>query len=1228
MNKLEIANRILNFWYLVEFLEQDVYPKDNTENALNVERIKNIKSEKNSSLKMNGKFNGCKQVRIFHELPLKYEFNEILEIDDNIYDSDKLSKNFPVKSSKLHVCIGKIKKEILNNELYKSLELEDKRPEEDNSELCIIGLKIDEDGIYIENSLRISPMLWGINKCIENNGDINNFLSIKSYRAELKSYEDKIEKIKPLTMKNLEELYNSVLEKYINVNIDKKLKPEFKGDFIYTRYYDLRTKARQEEKEDDISELIKGFYADDLQMIKNSLDKCIKNENKMCLDIVDYIVSAYYKSIGKEEELLNGKRVDIRNDKYYIEKWLNVKKSPIGKWPSKFSPALMQQIAINIVMSNSEEDKKIFSVNGPPGTGKTTLLKEIIASNIVERAKFLCKYDKSDDAFIEQYFQYGECKNNGYDDYCNKYYAFKDEKLSEFGMLVASCNNAAVENITKELPDGKGIISSLESDKHYTQEDNMDLLNISELFDVSKTNNIEKYKIFKNCCEENDKRIPCLEDKKDVYFSWLAHKLINNDVKYTDEINEWGIISASMGKSANISRVCSSVLNEFIDNFYKSNKNIEERQRGYITSKENFLTQLEKVECIQKELTEYSSLSDRYNIKENKNRKYIKSLNNDICQLKNIIDNENKVIEKIKFQINEIIGQMKEPSTRKEKIFEALSSTDEKLQELKSERDRIRNTIIEKEDSRKIYEILFGKWIHTERLTQIYELKEKKEENSELIINLENKKSLINNECNSIRNILQKYEKDKNELIKSINSSKNNIEIYNNKIINKRKKIKGIEKDIEKDKNELAELKQSYKEKYKESIPIDNKFWEEFESSDEDKNTKIQITNPWVTNKYNRERERLFYLALQLHKEFILSSKACRDNFKNLVMMWKFRENSNKELCIYNGVDKKNAFAHLINTLFLLIPVMSTTFASVGRFLRDAEEAGCLGQLIIDEAGQAQPHFALGALWRCKKAIIVGDPKQVEPVVTDGADGIKKAFTDSIVKPYTNKSISVQEFADNINRYGSYIKNSVGEQEVETWVGCPLVVHRRCINPMFDISNTISYGGTMKMQTNITKNKVNFVLDKSKWINVKGKEKGNKNHFIYEQGEVALRMIRKAFENYSGYPDLFVISPFTTVINGIKSMVYNDDYLKKYRKDIETWTENNCGTVHKFQGKESKEVIFILGCDEKARGAVKWVKPNVVNVAATRAKSRFYIIGDYGVWKQSKPFEIAKNLIG
>ena len=54
------------------------------------------------------------------------------------------------------------------------------------------------------------------------------------------------------------------------------------------------------------------------------------------------------------------------------------------------------------------------------------------------------------------------------------------------------------------------------------------------------------------------------------------------------------------------------------------------------------------------------------------------------------------------------------------------------------------------------------------------------------------------------------------------------------------------------------------------------------------------------------------------------------------------------------------------------------------------------------------------------------------------------------------------------------------------------------------------------------------------------------------------------------------------------------------------------GTVHTFQGKEAKIVYLILGADESSKGAAGWAvsEPNIMNVAATRAKEEFYIIGD------------------
>ena len=61
----------------------------------------------------------------------------------------------------------------------------------------------------------------------------------------------------------------------------------------------------------------------------------------------------------------------------------------------------------------------------------------------------------------------------------------------------------------------------------------------------------------------------------------------------------------------------------------------------------------------------------------------------------------------------------------------------------------------------------------------------------------------------------------------------------------------------------------------------------------------------------------------------------------------------------------------------------------------------------------------------------------------------------------------------------------------------------------------------------------------------------------------------------------------------------------------------NVGTVHTFQGKEAKIVYLILGADEASRGAAGWAvsEPNIMNVAATRAKEEFYIIGDKELYR-------------
>ena len=165
---------------------------------------------------------------------------------------------------------------------------------------------------------------------------------------------------------------------------------------------------------------------------------------------------------------------------------------------------------------------------------------------------------------------------------------------------------------------------------------------------------------------------------------------------------------------------------------------------------------------------------------------------------------------------------------------------------------------------------------------------------------------------------------------------------------------------------------------------------------------------------------------------------------------------------MFGKKDKEQMVGALYQTLFLLVPVISSTFASIGTLLRDIKNPGTIGTLIIDEAGQAQPQVAVGALYRSRRAVIVGDPKQVEPVVTDDLELLKKSYNEEVYRHYKDKTLSVQKCADILNPFGTYLSNGTDYSE---WVGCPLLVHRRCISPMYDISNKISYGGIMRQQT-------------------------------------------------------------------------------------------------------------------------------------------------------------------
>ena len=134
-----------------------------------------------------------------------------------------------------------------------------------------------------------------------------------------------------------------------------------------------------------------------------------------------------------------------------------------------------------------------------------------------------------------------------------------------------------------------------------------------------------------------------------------------------------------------------------------------------------------------------------------------------------------------------------------------------------------------------------------------------------------------------------------------------------------------------------------------------------------------QKAAPGLDEKKARLRNDLFEATVALHKAFIdAAAKPIRHNLNTLLDGFGTRSLGSPE--------KDTLIPQLWSTLFLVVPVVSTTFTSVSR-LFGTIGANEFGWLLIDEAGQTLPQAAVGALMRSKRAVVVGEPIQIEPVV-------------------------------------------------------------------------------------------------------------------------------------------------------------------------------------------------------------------------------------------------------
>ena len=958
---------------------------------------------------------------------------------------------------------------------------------------------VDAEGYYKEGSLQIAPFIWVIYQMMcQPNVEFKD-IKLDGWDDVVKSIEDSFnlpeEKV---SLDKAARVINTYIQEHILEPMGVTM---FRAGDIYG-YCGFKGEEIQLVKAESmpINDLKSSFFLDDLQLVLHHIDR-LKGNGK---------VLSYINSLNQDIE-----HYDLLKDTNQMRKWYNPKVLPFGRWPSKFNLSFMQQIAVNIAKDNPND---IFSVNGPPGTGKTTLLKDIIASNIVERAAKFCESNQVNDIFKKVVGRDGT----------SFYYTIPSD-IAVYGMLVLSSNNKAVENITLELPN----ISSVKAGTNGSTLFNPEFSN--QQVDLSCFAKDEKYKYVKS---------------SEVYFTFLADRLAESNT-------QWGLISARLGKKSNINTFIPAL--NVLSSDMSSIMGIPDAQITFESAKRQFQAQYKLVKTLFAYVTIYEENTQsikELKIKTNQLQEEVISINEQLSKYDTLDDDLMQLIEHkncIESKLIEYNG--------KRSIFDKLwHATNWSI--LKAMGNPTLLSVIE-EETTKLQTV-------KDQLTALHQLVNERE-------SIINRKDGLLADIKNVGGTIQKAEKTQQEILGTLKiSSKDTIHCFDD---------------------------------------IASKLM----SSDDDR-AKAHTAFLYVCNYLNECRERLLYDALQLQKAVIMSD-AFRKNMQLLSQYWGSLSDRKK---LQKNFDLDMIFPALLNSLMIAVPVISSTFAAVERFLVNCKSESSLGTIIIDEAGQASPHMLVGALFRAQKAIVVGDPKQIEPVQTVQDLFVERIGGEGIGK-YRSKELSVQSLADAQNPFAGIIKNLDGS---EFWVGCPLVIHRRCKDPMFTIANELSYGGFMINKTMNSKDPIEPCKE-SCWITYDASNIGSstgKDRYIQIQGQIAFELIQKLRARNTRFKDIFIITPFTTVAYGFKKYMesINDDIVNWTDKDNKSgWLKDNIGTVHTFQGKEAKVVIYMLGCqsDGSANGAIKWVNANNVNVAFTRAKEYIYVIGDAEKWA-----ELNKNL--
>lgn len=287
--------------------------------------------------------------------------------------------------------------------------------------------------------------------------------------------------------------------------------------------------------------------------------------------------------------------------------------------------------------------------------------------------------------------------------------------------------------------------------------------------------------------------------------------------------------------------------------------------------------------------------------------------------------------------------------------------------------------------------------------------------------------------------------------------------------------------------------------------------------------------------------------------------------------------------------------------------------------------------LIVDEAGQVSPETAAGAFALARRALVIGDRQQLEPIdsIPPYVDignlrhaGVIEASADNDTSTRYRALVDTGRTASggNLMRMAQQACRYQPEDRLDR--GLWLYDHYRCLDDIIEYCNRLCYQGRLLPRRGNTQPD-GLDMPTMGYAHVDGRSETNAQHSRYNTAEAetiaAWLAARRAhlegvYGNGQALESLVaVVTPFAGQKQAVAAACRAEGIVVDGRDAI------TIGTVHALQGAERPIVLFSAVYSKHADGGFIDRRSSLLNVAVSRAKDAFIVFGDMDVFANLAP---------